>query len=261
MVHCITMQLPFLPASWKTLEHAMYHKTALECKVTGVVDAGLALEWNGMAAFIAQGQLELGAPHALESYVGKMLHCQVLQLHAQRLGIVMGRRNLLAKAKIARQDHALSRMRVGDTVNGIVKNLAPYGAFVDLGGVDGMIPKHLLCWGTRNNPSDCVVQGQSVQVKIQEIDFVKRTVALNLRDALPDPWLCVHEWHPGQSMHGRVINTVDYGYFVELCDGVVGLLHINNQKDPLPRLCKGDNVHVSIVSIRAHEKRIALALV
>ena len=135
----------------------MYHKTALECKVTGVVDAGLSLEWNSMAAFIDQGQLELGAPHALESYVGKMLHCQVLQLHAQRLGIVMGRRNLLAKAKIARQDHALSRMRVGDTVNGIVKNLAPYGAFVDLGGVDDVE-----AFGAQRR--GCGIEGWEVQV-------------------------------------------------------------------------------------------------
>lgn len=254
------MQLPFLPASWKTLEHAMFHKLALDCKVTGVADAGLALDWEGMAAFISQGQLELGAPYQLDSYVGKTLRCEVLQLYPHRLGIVMGRRNLLLKTKMERQDSALARMHVGETRVGTIKNLADYGAFVDLGGVDGLIPNHLLCWGTCQHPSQRVEPGQHVRVKIQGIDRAKRTVTLSLRDALPDPWLCVQAWDCGQVVQGRVSKSMDYGYFVELRDGVVGLLHINNQSEPLPALCKGDQVQVRLVAIHPQTKRISLAL-
>ena len=238
----------------------MFHKIALDCLVTGVAVQGLTLDWEGMAAFIAQGQLELGAPYPLDSYVGKTLRCEVLQLYPQRLGIVMGRRNLLLKTKMERQDSALARMHIGETRAGSIKNLVDYGAFVDLGGVDGLIPNHLLCWGTCHHPSQRVEQGQQVRVKIQGIDRAKRTITLSLRDAMPDPWLCVQAWDCGQIVQGRVSKAMDYGYFVELRDGVVGLLHINNQSEPLPVLRKGDHVQVRLVTIDQENKRISLAL-
>lgn len=249
-----------IPAAWSVLERAMETDTPVECRVTHVVPSGLQVQIEDLIAFFPQSQLELGDAFALDSYLGLTLRCHVLRMQSSRMSIVVGREKLLREAKLLRQDAAIRRMQPDTVVPGTVKKLQPYGAFVDLDGIDGLIKNQHLSWAKCKHPSEHVELGQHVMVKILAINCLDRKIDLSLREARSDPWIAVGAWTPGKHLKGTVVSVVDYGYFVRLMDGVDGLLHINNMATPKPALALHSPIDVQLLSIEVDKKRISLSI-
>lgn len=249
-----------LSAAWSVLQRSLDTETAVECHVTHVVPSGLQVQIDDLIAFLPQSQLELGESFELDSYLGKTLRCHVLKMHVQRMSIVVGRNKLLQEAKRIRQDAALQRIQPDTVIQGTVKKLVPYGAFVDLDGIDGLIKNYQMSWGKCQHPSEHVQLGQLVRVKVTAINCVDRKIDLSLREARPDPWAAVVHWPVGKRLDGTIVSVVDYGYFVRLLDGVEGLLHINNMEKPKPVLALNSTVSVVLLNIEAENRRISLSI-
>ena len=256
-----TMTPRTLPAAWSVLKRAMATETPLACCVTHVVPGGLQVQVESLVAFLPKSQLELGKPFELESYLGLTLQCHVLRMQPACLSVVVGRQNLLRGVKKKRQDIALQRIQPDTVIEGTVKKLVDYGAFVDLDGVDGLIKNHQLAWSKCHHPSEHVQIGQRVKVRVLTINCVERQIELSLKEARPEPWQAVNAWAVTTRLQGTLVRAMDYGYFVRLSDGVEGLLHINNMKTPKPIFDLNSSVEVAILSIDADKKRISLVLV
>lgn len=254
------MYAPAIPPAWTVLQQAFSTESSVECRVTGVVAGGLLVEVSGLPAFMPQSKIELGTPHELSSYLGLMLRCHILQMNVARFSIVVGRIHYLKSIKQYRQDKALQTIQPGDLLEGVVKKLVHYGAFVELNGIDGLIRNNQLAWGRCQHPSEHVHAGEKVTVKVLSINCVDRHIELSLRDALPDPWTRVEHWPIGQHCVGIISNKVDYGYFVRLFDGVEGLLHINNMGANQPSLSINDSVELIVLGMDFAKKRISLGI-
>ena len=249
-----------LPAAWSVLEHALATEKPVACCVTHVVPGGLQVQVEGLVAFCPQSQLELGKSFELDSYLGLTMQCYILKMRPMWLSIVVGRNKLLREIKKERQDSALQRIQPDTIIQGTVKKLMPYGAFIDLDGIDGLIKNHEMSWATCHDPSEYLQFGKSVHVKVLTINCVERHIELSLRAAQPAPWLEVMTWVPGHRIQGTIVSAVDYGYFVRLRDGVEGLLHINTMQTPKPVFPLNSPINVAVINIDTTKKRISLSL-
>lgn len=254
------MFAPAIPPAWSLLQQAFSTESSVEGRVTQVVVGGLLLDVAGLSAFMPQSQIELGAPHDLPSYLGLMLRCHILQMNTTRLRIVVGRNQYLKNIKQSRQDKALQTMQPGLLLEGVIKKLVHYGAFVELNGIDGLVRNNQLSWGRCQHPSEHVAVGEKVTVKVLTINCVDRHLELSLREARPDPWTRVQDWQIGQHCVGIVRNKVDYGYFVRLFDGVEGLLHITCLGETPQTYAVNDKIALCVVSLDIANKRIALGI-
>jgi small subunit ribosomal protein S1 len=251
---------------WDDLEKAATDNTPVTGRVVSKVKGGLAID-IGIIAFLPSSQIELHPIHNLDPYIGSELPVRILKLNRRRGNAVVSHRVLLEQQALAQKSEALTRIHEGGEITGIVKNLTDYGAFVDLGGIDGLLHVSDLSYGNVTHPSAVVQVGEQITVKVLKFDREKERISLGLKQMQPDPWGSIETHYPPQSrVIGRVVSVTDYGAFVELEPGVEGLIHISEMtwsrrmKHPAKVVKAGDQVEAVVLDIKPRERRISLGL-
>lgn len=251
---------------WDELEKAATEGTPITGKVVSKTKGGLGID-IGVVAFLPSSQIELRPVHNLEGYLGQELQVRILKLNRKRGNAVVSRRVLLESEAVSRKTAALQQVHEGDVVTGVVKNLTDYGAFVDLGGIDGLLHVSDLSYGNVTHPSSVIHVGETISVKVLKFDREKERISLGVKQLAPDPWVTIEERYPPQSrVIGRIVSVTDYGAFVELEPGVEGLIHISEMtwsrrmKHPAKVVKAGDQVEAVVLEIKAKERRISLGI-
>jgi len=252
---------------WEEVDRAFREKRSVQGKVTRKIKGGLEVSIGNMRAFLPASQVDIRPTPNLNKYIGKTIDVKVVQRDARKRNIVVSRRKLLEEELESRAKELLKSLEPGQVVRGTVKNLTQFGAFVDLGGVDGLLRKKEMSWGRINHPSEVVKKGEKIEAKVISVNPAEGKVALSLRGKSPDPWASVEEKYPvGSTVTGKVTNTVDYGAFVELEEGVEGLIYISEmswsrrQTHPSKIVSEGDTVEVNVQEVNPRKKTIALSL-
>ena len=251
---------------WEHLEKAAAEQTPVTGRVVNKVKGGLAVD-IGAIAFLPSSQVEIRPIHNLDSYLGREIEVLVLKLNRRRGNAIVSRRELLERELSARKAEALAGLYEGAVVSGVVKNLTDYGAFVDLGGIDGLLHVSDLSYGNVAHPSAVVQVGDQVTAKVLKFDREKERISLGIKQLHPDPWTQIEERYPRQSrVVGRVVSVTDYGAFVELETGVEGLIHISEMtwsrrmKHPAKVVKAGDSVEAVVLEVKPKERRISLGI-
>jgi small subunit ribosomal protein S1 len=252
--------------AWETLEKAAAEGTPVTGKVVNKIKGGLALD-IGIIAFLPSSQVEVRPIHNLDAYLGSELQVRILKLNRRRGNAVVSRRVLLEEDLQARKSASLANIQEGSVVTGTIKNLTEYGAFVDLGGIDGLLHVSDLSYGNVTHPSSVVQVGQQVTVKVLKFDREKERISLGLKQMAPDPWLDIdRRYTAGARVIGRVVSVTDYGAFVEMEPGVEGLIHISEMtwsrrmKHPAKVVRPGDQVEAVVLEIKPKDRRISLGI-
>jgi small subunit ribosomal protein S1 len=251
-----------------------WEKTVAACQegkvVTGRiykrVKGGLMVD-VGMDAFLPASQIDLKNPKNLDEYIGQTFDFKVLKVHYERKNIVLSRRLLLEADKKRDKGKFFERVNIGEVVEGVVKNITDFGAFIDLDGIDGLLHITDMSWKRIKHPSEMVSIGDHLHVKILEFDREKERVSLGLKQKTENPWDNIEERYPiGAKVTGRVVNIMPYGAFVELEDGVEGLMHISELSwikrihHPSEMLSIGDTVTAVVLSLEKDSRKISLGL-
>jgi small subunit ribosomal protein S1 len=251
---------------WDDLERASNDQLILSGRVLGRVKGGLAVD-VGVKAFMPGSQADPRPVHNLDSLIGQDIPVKVIKLNRRRGNVVVSRKLAVEDEINSRKSVTLEHLSEGATVVGTVKNLTEYGAFIDLGGIDGLLHVTDMSYGRITHPSEMLQVGQDVTVKILKFDRAKERVSLGIKQLEPDPWDTVLERYPVESrVIGRVVNVTDYGAFVELEGGVEGLIHISEMtwsrrmKHPSKVVRAGDQVEAVVLEVHSRDRRISLGL-
>ncbi|GAC1415952.1 MAG: 30S ribosomal protein S1 [Acidobacteriaceae bacterium] len=251
---------------WDTLEKAANDKTPVKGLVVSRVKGGLTVD-IGIKAFLPGSQIEVRPVRNLDGYIGTELDVRVIKLNKKRGNVVISRKEILEEEQNAKKSVTLATLEEGTILTGTVKNLTDYGAFVDLGGLDGLLHITDMSWGRLTHPRDLVNVGDEIQVKVLKFDKDKQRVSLGFKQLTPDPWLDATERYPiGAQVRGRVLSVTDYGAFVELEQGIEGLVHVSEMtwskrmKHPSKMVKPGDEVDTIILSVNPNDRRISLGM-
>ena len=252
---------------WNDIETSYEDGKAIKGKVTRRIKGGLEIEIGNVTCFLPASQIELRPVQNFDDYIGKTLETKVISLNPKRRNIVLSRRALLEDELRARRRDLLESFQVGKIVEGTVKNIADFGAFVDLGGVDGLLHKVDMSWRRINNPSEVVSEGDKIEVMILDVKPEEERISLGIKQKTPDPWSTVEEKYPIDSIvTGKVTNVVDYGAFVELEEGVEGLVHITEMSwsrrlvHPSKILKMDDTIEARVLDVDTEKQKISLGL-
>src|SRR5216683_2836221 len=212
---------------WDKLEQAANDKSPVKGMVLGRVKGGLTVD-IGIKAFLPGSQVEVRPVRNLDGYIGTEIEVRVIKLNKKRGNVVISRKELLEEDQNAKKAVTLATLEEGSVLTGTVKNLTDYGAFVDMGGLDGLLHITDMSWGRLTHPRDLVNVGDEIQVKVLKFDKEKQRVSLGFKQLTPDPWLDATERYPiGAQVRGRVLSVTDYGAFIELEQGIEGLVHVS----------------------------------
>ncbi|HZB88066.1 MAG TPA: 30S ribosomal protein S1 [Terracidiphilus sp.] len=251
---------------WDTIEKAANDKTIVIGTVVSRVKGGLTVD-IGMKAFLPGSQLEIRPVRNLDGYLGQQIEVRVIKLNKKRGNVVVSRKEILEEEQTAKRSTTLEHLGEDAVLTGTVKNLTDYGAFVDLGGIDGLLHITDMSWGRLTHPRDLVNVGDEIQVKVLKFDKEKQRVLLGFKQLTPDPWLDATERYPvGAHVHGRVLSVTDYGSFVELEQGIEGLVHLSEMtwskrlKHPSKLVKPGDEVDTVVLSVNPADRRISLGM-
>ena len=251
---------------WDKLEKAANDKTPVKGMVVSRVKGGLTVD-IGIKAFLPGSQIEVRPVRNLDGYIGTEIEVRVIKLNKKRGNVVISRKEILEEEQNARKAVTLAHLEEGSVLTGTVKNLTDYGAFVDLGGLDGLLHITDMSWGRLTHPRDLVNVGDEIQVKVLKFDKEKQRVSLGFKQLTPDPWLDATERYPiGAQVRGRVLSVTDYGAFVELEQGIEGLVHVSEMtwskrmKHPSKMVKPGDEVDTIILSVNPNDRRISLGM-
>ncbi|HWT66960.1 MAG TPA: 30S ribosomal protein S1 [Terracidiphilus sp.] len=251
---------------WDTIEKAANEKTPVIGTVVSRVKGGLTVD-IGMKAFLPGSQLEIRPVRNLDGYLGQQIEVRVIKLNKKRGNVVVSRKEILEEEQTAKRSLTMEHLGEGAVLTGTVKNLTDYGAFVDLGGIDGLLHITDMSWGRLTHPRDLVNVGDEIQVKVLKFDKDKQRVSLGFKQLTPDPWLDASERYPvGAHVHGRVLSVTDYGAFVELEQGIEGLVHLSEMtwskrlKHPSKMVKPGDEVDTVVLSVNPADRRISLGM-
>jgi len=251
---------------WDTIEKAANDKTPVIGTIVSRVKGGLTVD-IGMKAFLPGSQLEIRPVRNLDGYLGQQIEVRVIKLNKKRGNVVVSRKEILEDEQNAKRGHTLEQLGEGAVLTGTVKNLTDYGAFVDLGGIDGLLHITDMSWGRLTHPRDLVNVGDEIQVKVLKFDKEKQRVSLGFKQLTPDPWLDASERYPvGAHVKGRVLSVTDYGAFVELEQGIEGLVHLSEMtwskrlKHPSKLVKPGDEVETVVLSVNPADRRISLGM-
>ncbi|MBJ7160029.1 30S ribosomal protein S1 [Escherichia coli] len=253
--------------AWITLEKAYEDAETVTGVINGKVKGGFTVELNGIRAFLPGSLVDVRPVRDTLHLEGKELEFKVIKLDQKRNNVVVSRRAVIESENSAERDQLLENLQEGMEVKGIVKNLTDYGAFVDLGGVDGLLHITDMAWKCVKHPSEIVNVGDEITVKVLKFDRERTRVSLGLKQLGEDPWVAIAKRYPeGTKLTGRVTNLTDYGCFVEIEEGVEGLVHVsemdwtNKNIHPSKVVNVGDIVEVMVLDIDEERRRISLGL-
>jgi small subunit ribosomal protein S1 len=254
-------------AAWMDLEKALENGDIVQGVITGKVKGGLTVMINGIRAFLPGSLVDLRPVKDTTPYEGKQMDFKVIKLDRKRNNVVVSRRAVLEATAGEERQKLLETLQEGTTVKGIVKNITDYGAFVDLGGIDGLLHITDLAWRRVKHPSEVLSVGDEVQAKVLRFDQEKNRVSLGLKQLGEDPWVGLgRRYPPGTRLFGKVTNLTDYGAFVEVESGIEGLVHVsemdwtNKNVHPSKVVQLGDEVEVMILEIDEDRRRISLGM-
>jgi len=253
--------------AWDDLEKAYREGSSVKGRVVDRIKGGLRVDIDGIAAFLPGSQVDVRPVRNLDSLRNQIIEAKVIKLNRKRSNVVLSRKAVIEQENTGRKDHTLQGIEEDIVVEGQIKNLTDYGAFVDLGGVDGLLHVTDMSWGRLQNPNELFKVGDTIQVKVLKFDRERERVSLGYKQLLPDPWSSVEERFPvGTRISGRVASVADYGAFVELEPGVEGLVHVSEMswskrvKHPSKVVNPGDLVEVEVLSVDPKARRISLGM-
>ena len=253
--------------AWDEVEKAHHEKRPVKAVVIERTKGGLTVDVLGARAFLPGSQVDLRPIRNLDGMKGQTLEVTVIKVNKKRGNIVVSRKELLEGEQNEKRSKTLEHLEEGSILTGVVKNLTEYGAFVDLGGLDGLLHITDMSWGRLTHPRDLVNVGDQIQVKVLKYDKEKQRVSLGFKQLTPDPWLdAEHRYPVGAHVSGRVISVTDYGAFVELEQGIEGLVHVSEMtwskrmKHPSKLVNVGDQVECVVLNVNPGERRISLGM-
>jgi small subunit ribosomal protein S1 len=253
--------------AWDELEKAYTTGTSIKGRVTERIKGGLRVDIDGIAAFLPGSQVDVRPVRNLDSLRNQEIEAKVIKLNRKRSNVVLSRKAIIEERNEGVKHKTLDQIEEDIIVEGQIKNLTDYGAFVDLGGIDGLLHVTDMSWGRLQNPAELFKVGDTVQVKVLKFDKDRERVSLGYKQLQPDPWQSVEERYPiGKRMNGKVASVTDYGAFIELEAGVEGLVHVSEMswskriKHPSKLVNPGDEVDVEVLSIDPKARRISLGM-
>jgi small subunit ribosomal protein S1 len=254
------------PTDWSSLEQAFSDKATIVGTVTGVIKGGFTVD-VGVRAFMPASRSGVRDAAEMEKLVGQEIRCRIIKLDATEEDVVVDRRALAEEEERGVKERRYSQIREGEIVRGTVRSLTDYGAFVDLGGVDGLLHVGEIAWNRINKPADVLSVGQQVEAKVLKVDPDKRRISLGMKQLLKDPWdSAVDKYRLGERARGTVTRVLEFGAFVELEPGIEGLIHVSEMSwAKKVRIASdvvkpGESVEVVVLGINPAEHRIALGL-
>ena len=252
--------------AWDKISEACESGTPLEGTVVAKVKGGLSVD-IGVKAFLPGSQIDLRPTRYLDKYIGKRMEFKVIKFNKKRGNIVLSRRAILQEERNKMRGEILEQMQEGMIVKGVVKNITDYGAFIDLGGIDGLLHITDMSWGRVKHPSNLLNIGDEIEVKILKFDKDKERVSLGLKQVQPNPWEeAQSKYVAGKKVSGEIVSVKDYGIFIELDDGIEGLIHVsemswtNKIKNPAKHFTVGEQVEAQVLDVDVENKRISLGL-
>jgi small subunit ribosomal protein S1 len=251
--------------AWKNIERAAESGEPVDGRVIEVVKGGLILDL-GVRGFLPASLVDIRRVQDLDEFLGQELRCKVIELNRSRNNVVLSRRAVLEEERKEQRQQILDKLQPGDVVEGQISNIVDFGAFVDLDGMDGLIHISELSWSHVNHPSEVLEIGQTVQVKVLDIDRDRQRISLGLKQTQNDPWQQVLDnYGEGDVVEGRVTKVVTFGAFVEILPGVEGLVHISELADhhvenPREVVAQGQAVNVKVIEIDGERRRLSLSL-
>jgi len=253
--------------AWDDLEKAYRDGTNIKGRVAERIKGGLRVDIDGIAAFLPGSQVDVRPIRNLDSLRNQEIEAKVIKLNRKRSNVVLSRKAVIEEENVGRKDETLGGIEEDIIVEGQIKNLTDYGAFVDLGGVDGLLHVTDMSWGRLQNPGELFKVGDTIQVKVLKFDRERERVSLGYKQLLPDPWASVEERFPLHSrVTGKIASVADYGAFVELESGVEGLVHVSEMswskrvKHPSKIVTPGDTVEVEVLAVDPKARRISLGM-
>jgi small subunit ribosomal protein S1 len=251
--------------AWRRIEAAAESGEPVEGSVIEVVKGGLILDL-GVRGFLPASLVDIRRVHNLDEFTGETLECKVIELNRSRNNVVLSRRAILEDERKEQREQILERLQPGQIVEGQISNIVDFGAFVDLEGIDGLIHISEISWSHVNHPSEVLSIGETVNVKVLDIDRDRQRISLGLKQTQEDPWqTVVNSYGPGSSLSGKVTKVVAFGAFVEIVPGVEGLVHISELADhhvetPGEIVSPDEEVRVKILEIDEERRRISLSI-
>ena len=251
--------------AWKRIEGAAESGEPVDGKVIEVVKGGLILDL-GVRGFLPASLVDIRRVQDLDEFLGQELRCKVIELNRSRNNVVLSRRAVLEEERKDQRQRILDKLNPGDVVEGQISNIVDFGAFVDLDGMDGLIHISELSWSHVNHPSEVLEIGQTVNVKVLDIDRERQRISLGLKQTQADPWQQVLEaYKEGDVVDGKVTKVVTFGAFVEILPGVEGLVHISelaqhHVENPREVVSQGQDVKVLILEVDAERRRLSLSM-
>jgi len=252
---------------WDNLEKALRSGSPVEGKITGKTKGGFSVDVSGVGAFLPGSQVDIKPPKDVESLIGKKLVFKVLKLNNKLSNVIVSRRVILEEKMQQKKTETLAKLKEGQLMKGVVKNITDYGVFVDLGGIDGLLHISDISWGRINHPSEFFAIGDEVEVLVLKYDEGSEKVTLGYKQKKADPWSVVDEKYPaGKKVKGEVVSITDYGAFIELEEGLEGLVHISEidwlsrPKHPSKYLSVGETVEAIVLKVDKEERRLSLSL-
>lgn len=253
--------------AWDEIEKAYNEKRPIQATVIERIKGGLTVDIMGARAFLPGSQMDIRPVRNLDNVKGEKLEVAIVKLNKKRGNIVVSRKQLLEEEQNEKRTKTLEHLEEGGILTGVVKNLTEYGAFVDLGGIDGLLHITDMSWGRLTHPRDLVNVGDQIQVKVLKFDKDKQRVSLGFKQLTPDPWLdAEHRYPVGAHVGGRIISVTDYGAFVELEQGIEGLVHVSEMswskrlKHPSKLVNVADHVDCVVLNVNPQERRISLGM-
>ena len=252
---------------WDNLENALRSGSPVEGKITGKTKGGFSVDVSGVGAFLPGSQVDIKPPKDVDILIGKKMVFKVLKLNSKLSNVTVSRRVILEEEMQQKKTETLGKLKEGQLMKGVVKNITDYGVFVDLGGVDGLLHISDISWGRINHPSEFFAIGDEIEVLVLKYDETSEKVTLGYKQKKPDPWSVVDEKYPaGKRVKGKVVSITDYGAFIELEEGLEGLVHISEidwlsrPKHPSKYLSVGETVEAVVLKVDKEERRLSLSL-
>ena len=252
---------------WKRIEDCLVSESVLKGLITGQVKGGLTVDIQGIKAFLPGSLAESVPTKEFDHLLGKYEEFKVIKLDKEKSNIVLSRKAVLEEVNSEEREKLLATLQEGQVTKGMVKNLTDYGAFVDLGGVDGLLHITDMSWSRINHPSEAISIGQEIEVKVIKFDKEDKKVSLGIKQLMEDPWVGIEAQFPiNTSVMAKVTNLTDYGFFAEIEKGVEGLVHVseidwtNKNIHPSKVVQLGDSLEVMILEVDEEKRRISLGL-